>query len=120
MPDPVIATVVTRREDQPAPVISGLATTPAGEPDVQVIAMPWWQIVLVRTARVYAQSLLGFLTAAGLGATGAVGVKMPTGDFLHLFGACAGLALAPAVFTLIQNVVELLAKLDVTRPTLRA
>lgn len=87
---------------------------------VTVISMPPWKIALVRCARVYLQSLVGFLLAAGTGLTAAVGLTMPVGDFGKLLVTCASLAIAPAAISLIQNVIELLAKLDATNPTLRA
>jgi hypothetical protein len=45
---------------------------------------------------------------------------MPVQDFGQLLLTCASLAVAPAAISLIQNLIELLAKLDATNPELRA
>lgn len=103
--------IVAREENNLASPSEGL---------VEVVEMPWWKVILIRGGRVYVQSLLGFLTAAESGAAGALGVQLPAHDFLHLFGACAGLALAPACYTILQNTIEILTKLDVSAPQLRA
>jgi hypothetical protein len=109
-----VKTVVTERAGvEPA----AAAASEVGA--VTVVTMPAWQIAGVRTVRVYLQSLLGFLTAAGTGYATAIGVVMPVGDFGHLFVVSASLAVAPAAFTLLQNVIELLAKIDASNPTLR-
>jgi hypothetical protein len=117
MPD-VISTVVTKRDEGVSENIQ--AKTPGDQPNVNVIVMPAWQRVLVRTARVYLQSLAGFIIAGGTGLVeAATDVKMPIGNFLQLLIASASLAVAPAALTLLQNAVELLAKFDETRPTMR-
>lgn len=115
MADDLVPTVVTKREDTfPA---STTATTPGLLPNVPIIAMPWWQIVLVRTARVYLQSLSAFVSMALTGVDPLDIMPETLGAALWL---SAQLALAPATLTLIQNALELLAKLDMVRPTLRA
>lgn len=86
---------------------------------VEVVPMPWWQIVGVRAARVYIQGLLTFLTTNATGATTAV-TGVPIGDFGNSFMIAASLAVAPAVGSVLMNVGELLAKLDQSHPTLRA
>lgn len=114
MPEDV-KTVVTKREGVDS------AITDAGDGSIlQTIAMPAWQIVLVRTLRVYVQSLAGFLTASATGYAASVGVQVDAKSFWGLVTVSASLAVAPAVFTLLQNVGELLAKLDNVRPTFRA
>jgi hypothetical protein len=110
-----VKTVVTERAG-----VEAAASAASNVGAVTVIPMPAWQIAGVRTLRVYVQSLLGFLTAAGTGYATAIGVMMPVGDFSHLFVISASLAVAPAAFTFLQNVIELLARLDATNPTLRA
>lgn len=114
-------TVVVRREENnllpPEAAASG-AIADGGA--VAVIQLPWWQMIGVRALRVYLQSLLGFLTAATTGLAQQFGVQTPVGDFGHLFLSCAGLALAPAAFSLLQNSIELLTKLDTSKPQLRA
>ena len=85
-----------------------------------LVALSPLRIVLTRGARVYVQSLVGFLTAVMSGAAGAAGVTLSAGDFWGQFVTCAGLAIAPAVMSLLMNVAELLGKLDETVPQLRA
>lgn len=104
-------TVVTARTEM---------TTDKELASVTVVTMPGWQIALVRCCRVYLQSLVGFLLATGSGLTAAAGVTMPATDFYHVLVISASMAVAPATISLIQNVIELLAKLDATNPTLRA
>lgn len=89
---------------------------------VVVAAMSPFLAVLVRFARTYLQGLIGFLLlgiAAAPVAAG-LGVVLPPGDFFAAVKAAAGLALAPAVISLLQNLVELLGKLDEKFPRLRA
>jgi hypothetical protein len=85
-----------------------------------MVALSPARIVLTRAARVYIQSLVGFLTAVLTGAAGAAGVQIPAGDFAHQLLTCASLAVAPTVMSVLMNVAELLAKLDETNPQLRA
>lgn len=85
-----------------------------------LIALSPLRIVLTRAARVYIQSLVGFLTAVLTGAAGSVGVNITAGNFGHQLLVCASLAVAPAVMSLLMNIAELLGKLDETRPELRA
>lgn len=105
-----IKTVVTERAK---------LTTERQLEQVEVITMPWWQIIGVRFLRVYLQSLVGFLTANTTGLTEAV-TGIPMEQFGNQLGLAAQLALAPAVLTLIQNGIELLAKLDQRAPQMRA
>lgn len=113
MPESV-STVMTQREATiPA---SMTANTPVGMSDVKVVAMPWWQILFIRAARVYLQTLTGLIGAA---VTGADQGMLPDA-FGALVWSTAGMALAPAAMSLLMNATELLTKLDVTRPTLRA
>ena len=108
--EPEVKTVVTKREDM---------TTKKELNEVGVIAMPGWQIVLIRALRVYLQGVLGFLTANTSGLTEAV-TGIPIGDFGNHLLIALSLAIAPATLSLLQNALELLAKLDQTRPTFRA
>lgn len=110
MPDET-KTVVTARADM---------VTDTQQASVTVVAMPGWQIALVRCCRVYLQSLVGFLLAGVSGLADAAGVTIPAEDFAHKLVIAGSLAVAPAAISLIQNIIELLAKLDATNPTLRA
>lgn len=108
--EPEIKTVVTERAD---------VSTKKELNDVTVVSMPWWKIVGVRALRVYLQGLVGFLTANATGATTAV-TGIPVGDFGQQIVTAASLAVAPAVFSLLTNAIELLARLDQRAPQFRA
>lgn len=108
-------TVMTQREDPPGPATD---SPPAPPPPVKIEALPWWQMVGVRVVRVYLQCLMGFLVVGGTGLGDAAGV--PLDQFGGSFIVAVKLAVAPAVVTLIQNTLEIVTKLDVTRPELRA
>lgn len=112
MADEVVKTLVTQRETMPENVT---AVTPRGIANVEVVALAWWKIIAIRTGRVYLQALAGFMTAGGLG----LDKGLLPHDLYGLLRTSTALALAPAFFTLLQNAGELLAKLDVTNPTLR-
>lgn len=110
-------TVMTERGETSGKL---LLRTPSGEANVEVVALQWWKQALIRGSRVYLQSLVGFLVAAGTGAASAVGVNLPVGDFGQLLLSSASLAIAPAVISLLQNSVEILTRLDTTTPEMRA
>jgi hypothetical protein len=100
-----------------APATDGVAPgtlvpTAPGIPDLQLVPMTKIRQILVRTVRTYLQSLVGFLIAASTGATEAVGLNIPAGDFATLLLQSAGLSLAPAVIALLQNLIELMSDLD--------
>lgn len=110
--------LITARDTAPAD--NTVLETAPGAPDVQVVTMAWYSQVAIRVLRTYLQSLLGFLVAVGSGAAGAVGIELPMKDFGELLWSSAGLAVAPAVISLLQNAIEILSKLDATSPKLRA
>lgn len=91
--------------------------TPYGQPDVLVTVITPVAAILIRVGKTYVQSLIGFLAASGLGAAPSV---LPSGDFLHLLAKCAGLAVAPAVMSLLMNVSILLTALGDHYPTLKS
>jgi hypothetical protein len=93
------------------------AATPVGHSDVRVIVVSAARVVLVRTVRTYLQSLLGFLGATVVGVI--PGDPLAPPDAWAKLATAAGLALFPAVIAAIQNVLELLAKLDTCNPELR-
>lgn len=106
-------TIVTQRASMPDSVV---AVTPETSPtDVHVVAMPWWQIVGVRVIRTYLTTLIGLLSAAGVGADNGI---LPH-EFMPLLMTSAKIALAPAVMSLLLNTVELLARVDTSFPQLR-
>lgn len=85
-------------------------------PSVLVRAMPVWQLMLVRVARMYLQAFLGLLTLDGLGV-----IKM-TGAFedWSLISSAMVTALAPTFISFAQNALEFLTKLDIKNPAWRA
>ena len=73
-------------------------------------------LLLVRCSRVYLQTILGLLSAGGLG-------MMPgwaPGELLVNLQNSALLSLAPVVYTFLQNAIELLARIDESAPRWRA
>lgn len=111
-----IRTVITRREDGIDREKAVARTAAAGEPDVTVIAMAPWRMVGIRALRVYLQTVIGLLTAGGVGLDQGI---LPN-EFSDLILTAVKLALAPAVMSALTNTAELLTKLDVTHPQLRA
>jgi hypothetical protein len=87
-------------------------------PDEVVILQPMHPVALVgvRCARVYLQTILGLLSAGGLG----VMPGWTPGELASNVTQAALLSLAPVVFTFLQNTLELLARLDERRPEWRA
>lgn len=114
MPDE-IKTIVTKRDDTvPATVI---AQTPLSTPvNIQVVAMTAVAQIIVRATRTYLMTLIGLLSAGGIG--------LDKGALPDTFGALmwtsAGMALAPAVMSVLVNLGELLLKIDQRLPELRA
>lgn len=73
--------------------------------------------IVVRAAKTYLNVLTGLLAA---GAAGTMPQVLPSGDFFHLLAKCSGLAIAPAVMSVIINAGVLMSKLDQKFPTLQA
>jgi hypothetical protein len=116
MPDDTtdIKTIVTKREDSIERNVT--ARTPEGSPDVRVIPMTMVKQTFVRALRTYVMSLSGLLLAGGIGADQGV---LPD-RFGSLLWACAGMALAPTVMSVLTNMAELLARIDESFPQMRA
>jgi hypothetical protein len=117
-----IETMITARADTP-PDKTELHTERGGEHlHVVVRAMTPLAQVAVRFARTYIQGLIGFLLLglASASTLANVGVVVQPGDFLSALKVAAGLALAPAVISLLQNLAELLARVDEKYPMARA
>ena len=115
--EPVKVLVTARPE---APVDGAIIKTPAGVPDLQAVTRSWYAQVGVRVLRTYLQSLVGFVLAVSTGAAAGVGINIQVGDFGDVMLKSAGLAVAPAVMSLLQNAIEILSKLDQTNPQARA
>ena len=110
-----IKTIVTERKSEG--VISSYASTSgADSPNMIVQALSPFRVILIRTARVYLQSVLGFVTA---GMTGVASGVLPV-EFAALFVLACKMAAATAAVTALQNFLELLGKLDQKYPELRA
>ena len=121
-----IKTLITTRPNMPADIT---IETPKGVADVEVVSMSWWKQVLIRTARTYLQSVLGTITAlsagpAVIGATVSIqaadAMRLAIEQFGGVIASALVLAIMPAVITLIQNLIELLTKLDTSNPKFRA
>lgn len=114
MPD-TINTAVVKRDDTIDQEVT--AKTPASVvADIRVKPMSIAYAVFVRCARVYVQGLLGFMTAGGLG----IELGLEVHETGALFVTAAKLACAPVVFTFLQNLLELLSRLDEQLPRFRA
>ena len=107
-PPTPVAAVVVDRGDGP-------------HPRVRPVVLPWWQVILVRGARTYAQTVLGLVVVglvvpAGVvaGDPGALGA-----GFWRVLAYAAVAGLAPLTISLLQNGVEVLSRLDQTNPELR-
>ncbi|MBI3966708.1 MAG: hypothetical protein HY329_13825 [Chloroflexi bacterium] len=122
MTEEVRETKVIVRSAVDRPDFPVVAVTPGSLPNVCLVPMSAIVQVGVRVLRTYFQSLLGFLLAVGSGLMGASGLMdpIPAGDFAAAFNRAAGLALAPTVVALLQNVIELLARVDQQHPQWRA
>lgn len=115
--DETTKTIVVKRSDVDR---EQLVVTAQGQPDILIQPIGALQMVLTRTARVFVQSLLGMLAVVGTG----FGMpddmqQMLPAVFLDKFVLASQLAIAPASITFLQNVAELLAKLDERFPKLR-
>lgn len=97
-------------------MVDTYAQTPTGVPNLIIDALSPLRIVATRVARVYVQSVLGILTAGMSGLSGGI---LPS-DFLTLLVTAAQMSVAIATITALQNIAELLAEVDKTRPEWRA
>jgi hypothetical protein len=115
-----IPVLVTERDTSPPD--KTVVVTPPALPNVLIRTMTPIAQVLVRALRTFLQSLVGFLIVVMAGRTiiDNVGVMIPATDFLAALKIAASLALAPTVISFIQNLVELLARVDESFPKARA
>lgn len=123
-----IQVLVTDRDE--APKDRAIVKTPDGEPDVQFVRGRWWTQVLIRGARSFLQNFVGYLLGAGVGvgvagaaeivaAKAGVTVSPEAGVWMTLLSAAFFSALGPTIVCMMQNTLEILAKLDVTAPKFR-
>jgi hypothetical protein len=115
----VVSVVPERGRLEAGEVLEG--ETPAGQPNVETRVLPWWKLVVVRALRTAIQT---FLASMGVAMVGPV---VP--GLSDLFGLSAFyekallavvVAIIAAVFSALQNIWELLGKIDQSHPELRA
>lgn len=116
LPETPVAVVVARSGTGDGRMDNTVAVTEDHFPNVLIKVVSPLASILIRSARVYLQTMLGLLTAAGIGAASNT---LPAHDFQKLFLTCAGLSIGSAAFCAIQNVIELLGNLDQKFPLLR-
>ena len=109
-----IKTIIT--ETPESPKSGSTLRAPAGDTNVTVVTMTWYSQVAIRVLRTYLQGLVGFVVAGTAGMPG----PLPASGFSSVLLNAASLALAPAIVSLLQNAIEILSKLDVTNPQVRA
>lgn len=110
---PQQTTVVRKINGAPERVgIAGVGTSH----EVVVYTMSTARILAIRVLRVWLQSFLGLLAIDGLG----IADLAPPGEAFSQMLTVAGIALAPSVIALLQNLLEFLTKLDMKNPTLHA
>lgn len=91
--------------------------TPSMHRNIVLQAITPLAVILIRASKAYLQTLVGLLSAAGLGMASST---LPAGDFVHTLKVCAGLAVASGVMSLLTNVLVLLTALGEKFPTLKA
>lgn len=112
---PQVVTVIDRGATS-TPTDQSIAVTPGKASNLKVNIVTPLTNILVRAARTFLQTMLGLMMAS---MTGAASTILPPGDFGHLAYVCAGLSIASTGICVIQNIIELLARLDQSSPTLR-
>jgi len=112
MADPKILAVARGTLDEDV-----TAETPKGHSDVKIVVVSAARVVLTRVVRTYIQCLLGFLGASAVGLLPTDPLDPPSAWMK--IGTAAGLALYPAAISALQNILELLGRVDVNQPELR-
>ncbi len=107
-----IPLLLTERDTTPPE--GTVVVTPERLPNGIIRTMTPIAQVLVRGLRTFLQCLVAFLGVATVGKpmVEGLGVMLPPMDALHVIYAAAGFALFPTLVSVIQNTIELLAKLD--------
>jgi hypothetical protein len=93
-----------------------MLSTPGGHADILITVITPLVAILIRAAKAYLQTLVGLLSAAGLGMAS---TTLPPGDFIHTLGVCAGLSIAAGVMSLLTNILFLLTELGDKIPILK-
>lgn len=109
-PPPITVTTI-QREGTPQTMN---ASTPAYQPNVIVQAVTPLASILVRSLRVFLQTMLGLMTAGTVAPT-----SLNAHSFWELVIKCASLSVAAAGICALQNFVELLGRLDQKFPLWR-
>lgn len=116
-----IQTLVVDRPESPD--TGTVATTPWGQVDLVVTAMKPWKVVVVRTVRVFLQTVIAGLSAGAMKYASDHGVVavlgMPWHEFFVCLQASAGIGAGVAVVCALQNALELFNEIDLTHPKLR-
>lgn len=112
MPDDVTL-IVPQREEGTGFTHGTIATTTRNLPDVAVVAMPVWQIIVIRTLKAYVNALLAFVVASAAGAGGDLGFAATHNLFLH----AAELAFYPGALAALTNIGMLLTQWDAKVPS---
>lgn len=80
-------------------------------PTIRTVAIPAWQYILIEMAWVYLNSFLGLLAVDGLGLAE---LTPPGTAFSHLYHV-AGIALAPALLSLLKEAFDYLGRIRASR-----
>ena len=114
--DPLVVSVVTQRDIPPAGLF---INTPNNMQNYVLAAVTPIMAILTRSAKTYVNTLAGLITVA-YATMGTEAQFVAPGPFWHTLQHCAGIAVAPAVISLITNAGLLLSKLDQKFPALQA
>lgn len=118
MPDTPVAVVVKRDDGMTR---STDATTPPDVPNLYVKALSPLLILCVRTLRAFLQSLVGMLTTTGLvSATGVGSSMIVVHDFWSALRVAVMVSVCVALVAFLQNLYELITKIDESLPAWRA
>ena len=90
----------------------GTIHTPHGQPNITITVVAPLLAIIIRSSRVFLNTLLGLLSAQMVTDT------IPANDFKELFFKCAGLSVAAGCVAALTSAASLLTKLEEKFPTL--
>jgi hypothetical protein len=97
------------------------AETPDDMPNIRVKVMSAASLILIRAARTFLQAFLATLAGGALGpSVPGVSDVLPPGQFGEKALAALYIGGIAALFSAIQNTIELLGRFDTSHPELRA